>query len=102
MEDIPYASSVGSLMYAQTCTRPNISFAVGMLRTYKSNLRQEHWKAVKKVLRYLQGTKNDMLTYRKYDHLEAIGYTDSDFTDCMDTRKSTLGYVYLSAGGTIS
>jgi len=102
VKDIPYAFVVGSLMYAQTCTRPNISFAVGMLRTYKSNLRQEHWKAVKKVLRYLQGTKNDMLTYRKYDHLEAIGYTDSDFTDCMDTRKSTLGYVYLSAGGTIS
>jgi len=43
-----------------------------------------------------------MLTYRKYDHLEVIGYTDSDFVGCVDTRKSTFGYVYLLAGGAIS
>nr|KYP53194.1 Retrovirus-related Pol polyprotein from transposon TNT 1-94 [Cajanus cajan] len=60
------------------------------------------WKAVKKVLRYLQGTKNHMLTYRRSDHLEVIGYTDSDFASCMDTRKSTFIYVYLLDGGAIS
>jgi len=43
-----------------------------------------------------------MLTYRKYDHLEVIVYTDSDFAICMDTRKSTFGFVHLLAGGTIS
>jgi len=102
MENIPYASVVGSLMYAQTCTRPDISFAVGMLGRYQSNPGLEHWKAAKKVLRYLQGTKNHMLTYRKSDHLEVIGYTDSDFAGCVDTRKSTFGYVYLLAGGAIS
>ena len=102
MENIPYASVVGSLMYAQTCTRPDISFAVGMLGRYQSNPGLEHWKAAKKVLRYLQGTKNHMLTYRKFDHLEVIGYTDSDFAGCVDTRKSTFGYVYLLAGGAIS
>jgi len=91
MEDIPYASVVGSLMYAQTCTRPDISFAVGMLGRYQSNPEPEHWKAAKKVLRYLQGTKNHMLTYRKSDHLKVIGYTDSDFAGCIDTRKSTFG-----------
>ena len=37
MKNIPYASIVGSLMYAQTCTRPDISFAVGMLGRYQSN-----------------------------------------------------------------
>jgi len=62
----------------------------------------EHWKAAKKVLRYLQGTKNHMLTYRKYDHLEVIGYTNSDFAGCMDTRKFTFDYVYLLVGGTFS
>ncbi|WVZ23370.1 hypothetical protein V8G54_001914 [Vigna mungo] len=55
MESIPYASVVGSLMYAQTCTRPDISFAVGMLGRYQSNPGMDHWKAAKKVLRYLQG-----------------------------------------------
>ncbi|OMO88421.1 Endonuclease/exonuclease/phosphatase [Corchorus capsularis] len=51
MESIPYASVVGSLMYAQTCTRPDISFAVGMLGRYQSNPGMDHWKAAKKVLR---------------------------------------------------
>ena len=40
-----------------------------------------------------------MLTYRKSDHLKEIGYTDSNFADCVDTRKSTFGYVYLLVGG---
>jgi len=102
MENIPYAYVVGSLMYAQTCTRPDISFVVGMLGRYQSNSRLEHWKAAKKVLRYLQGTKNPMLTYRKSDHLEVMGYTNSDFVGCVDTRKSTFGYVYLLARGAIS
>jgi len=43
-----------------------------------------------------------MLTYKKFDHLEVIRYTDSDFVGCMDKRKSTFGYVYLLAGGVIS
>jgi len=102
MENIPYASIVGSLMYAQTCTRPDISFAVGMLGRYQSNPRLDHWKTAKKVLRYLQGTKDHMLTYKRSDHLEVIGYTYSDFAGCVDTRKSTFGYVYLLVGGAIS
>ena len=79
MERIPYASAVGSLMYAQTCTRPDISFAVGMLGRYQINPGLEHWKAAKKVMRYLQGTKDYMLTFRRSDNLEVIGYSDSDF-----------------------
>ena len=61
MEQIPYASMVGSLMYAQTCTKPDISFVVGMLHRYQSTLGLDHWKAAKKVLRYLQGTKEHIL-----------------------------------------
>jgi len=102
MENIPYASIVGSLMYAQTCTRPDISFAVVMLGRYKSNPGLDHWKAAKKVLRYLRGMKDHMLTYKRFDHLEVIGYTNSDFAGCVDTRNSTFGYVYLLAGGAIS
>ena len=43
-----------------------------------------------------------MLTYKRSSHLEVIGYTDSDFVGCIDTRKSTFGYMYLLAGGAIS
>ncbi|RYE20331.1 MAG: hypothetical protein EOP45_11235, partial [Sphingobacteriaceae bacterium] len=102
MEQIPYASIVGSLMYAQTCTRPGISFAVGMLGRYQSNPGIDHWKAAKKVLRYLQGTKDRMLTYKRSDHLEVIGYSDSDYAGCVDSRKSTFGYMFLLAEGAIS
>ena len=43
-----------------------------------------------------------MLTYRKSDHLHAVGYSDSDYAGCVDTRKSTFGYLFLLAGGAIS
>jgi len=86
MENIPYASAVGSLMYAQTCTIPDISFVVSMLGRYQSNPGLYHWKAAKKVLKYLQGTKDHMLTYKRFDHLEVIGYTNSYFVGYVDTR----------------
>ena len=53
MKVIPYSSIVGSLMYAQVCTHPNIAFVVGVLGRYLSGPGQSHWKAAKKVLRYL-------------------------------------------------
>ena len=64
MKNIPYASAVGSLMYAQVCTRPDIAYAVGVLGRYQSNPCMDHWRAAKKVMRYLQGTKDYMLMYR--------------------------------------
>ena len=53
-------------------------------------------------MRYLQRKKDYMLTYRKLDQLEIIGYSDSDFAGCRDSMKSTSGYIYLLAGGAIS
>uniref|UniRef100_A0A2N9HUB9 Reverse transcriptase Ty1/copia-type domain-containing protein n=1 Tax=Fagus sylvatica TaxID=28930 RepID=A0A2N9HUB9_FAGSY len=65
MKNIPYASAVGSLMYAQVYTRPDIAFAMGMLGRYQSDPGLDHWRAAKKVMRYLQGTKDYMLMYRR-------------------------------------
>ena len=76
MEKVPYASAVGSLMYAQVCTRPDIAFVVNALGRYLSNPGLNHWKAVKKVMRYLQGTKDYMLTHKRSDQLEVTGYSD--------------------------
>lgn len=73
-----------------------------MLGRYQRNPGIEHWKTAKKVLRYLQGMKDHMLTYRRFGHLEVFEYSDSNFAGYMDTRKSTLGYVFLLAGGAIS
>ena len=69
-------NSVGNLMYAQVCTHPDIAFAVNALGTYLSNPGLNHWKAVKKVMRYLQGTKDYMLTHKRSDQLKVIGYSD--------------------------
>ena len=102
MQQIPYASVIGILMYAQVCTRPDIAYIVGMLGRYLCNPRKDHWIAAKRVMRYLQRTKDYMLTYRKLDQLEIIRYSDFDFAGCQDSMKSTSSYIYLLAGGAIS
>ena len=53
MKAVPYSSVMGSLMYAQVCTRLDINFVVSMLGRHLSYPRQSHWKMAKKVLRYL-------------------------------------------------
>ncbi|RVW64514.1 Retrovirus-related Pol polyprotein from transposon TNT 1-94 [Vitis vinifera] len=102
MRTIPYSSVVGSLMYAQVCTRPDIAFVVGMLGRYLSNPGSQHWKAAKKVLRYLQGTKDLMLTYQRTNLLDVVGFCDADFAGCIDDKKSTTGYIFMMAGGAVS
>ncbi|KAG8503161.1 hypothetical protein CXB51_000952 [Gossypium anomalum] len=102
MQKIPYASAIGSLMYAQVCMRLDIAYIVGMLGRNLSNPGIDHWIAAKRVIRYLQRIKNYMLTYKRSDLLEVIGYSDSNFAGYQDSRKSTLGYIYLLAGGVIS
>ena len=97
MEKVPYASAVGNLMYAQVCTRLDIAFVVNALGRYLSNPGLNHWKAVKKVMRYLQGTKDYMLTYKRSDQLEVTGYSDSDFAGCPYDRKSTYAFIFMMA-----
>ncbi|XP_017648085.2 secreted RxLR effector protein 161-like [Gossypium arboreum] len=75
---------------------------VGMLGRYQSNLDIDHWRAAKKVLRYLKETKGYMLTYKRLDNLEVIGYYDSDFVSYVDSRKSTSSYIFMFVGGAIS
>ena len=99
MKAIPYASAVGSLQYAQVCTRPDLSFVTGILGRYQSNPSIEHWKIVKKVLRHVRGTTGLMLTYRKSESLEIEEYSESDFAGDVDDRKSTSGYIFTLAKG---
>jgi hypothetical protein len=56
MERIPYASVVGSLIYAMVCMRLDIAHAVGVVSRFLSNPGREHWNAVKWIIRYLRGT----------------------------------------------
>ncbi|RVX09496.1 Retrovirus-related Pol polyprotein from transposon TNT 1-94 [Vitis vinifera] len=88
--------------YVQVCTRPKIAYIVGMLGRYLSNPGMDHWNKAKRVMWYLQITKDYMLTYRRSNHLEIVGYSDSDFMGYLDNRRSTLGYIFMLAGGAVS
>ncbi|RVW89978.1 Retrovirus-related Pol polyprotein from transposon TNT 1-94 [Vitis vinifera] len=72
MEWFPYVSTVGSLI-----------------------------KKAKWVIRYLQRTKDYMPTYRRSSHLEIVGYSDSDFAGCLDSKRSTSGCIFMLARGTV-
>ena len=58
MSKVPYASVVGSLMYAMICTRPDIAHAVGVVRRYMNNLGKYHWMIMKWILNSLRGNTN--------------------------------------------
>ena len=73
-----------------------------MLGRYLSDLGQIHWKAAKKVLRYLQGTKDLMLTYRHTNTLEVVGFSDSDYSGYVDDKKSISSYIFMMAEGAVS
>ena len=78
MKNVPYAQVVGSLMYAMTSTRPDICHAAGLVSRFQSNPGKEHWQAVKRIFRYLKGTKNLKLCFGLCN-LNIKGYTDVDF-----------------------
>ncbi|MCO5598123.1 hypothetical protein L7F22_052215 [Adiantum nelumboides] len=101
MAKIPYASAVGSLMYAMVATRPDIAFAVGVVSRYMSNPGKKHWEAVKCILRYLKGTKDLCICFGKSE-TSMHGFTDADFAGHPDCRKSTSGYVFTFTGGAVS
>ena len=101
MAKVPYASACGSLMYAMVATRPDIAYAVGVVSRYMSNPGKKHWEAVKSILRYLSGTADRQLCYGRGE-LSIQGYVDSDYAGCVDTRRSTTGWIYTFAGAAIS
>jgi hypothetical protein len=98
-----YAFAIRSLMHVQVYTHPDLAFVIGMLGRYQKNPDKHHWDGAKKVLRYLQVTKGLMLAYKKSDApLEIVGYLDSNFEGCLDTEKSTSGYIFTLTNGVIS
>jgi len=101
MERVPYASAVGSLMYAMVCTRPDIAYAVGVVSRFLSNPGREHWNAVKWIMRYLRGTSSLRLCFGNEKPL-LVGYTDADMAGDVDTRKSTSGFLITFAGGAVA
>lgn len=101
MENIPYRNAVGAMIYAATATRPDIANAVGNVSKFMENPNRTHWNAVKRIFRYLNGTKDYGLHYTKGCR-KLAGYSDSDFAGDLDTRRSTTGYVFQMGQNTIT
>ena len=88
-------------MYAMTCTRPDIGFAVGKLSRYTSNPSAHHWQAVQRVLKYLKRTMDYSLSYTGYPSV-LEGYTDASWISNTEDNSSTSGWVFLLGGGPLS
>ncbi|XP_059073639.1 secreted RxLR effector protein 161-like [Cryptomeria japonica] len=104
---VPFASVVGSLMYAFIYTRPDIAQVMGVLSRFMDNPGWVHWDAVKRVFRYLWGTFEYSLCFhgnhtRPRHSLSISGYVDSDWAGDTDSRRSTSGYVFMMFGGAVS
>jgi len=96
-----YQSAIGSLNYISIHTRPDISFAVNQAARKMKNPSIADWQKAKRILRYLQGTKELQLTLSKEKPPELKGYSDASYAEEKD-RKSTSGYVFMKNGGPIS
>ncbi|KAG6608742.1 Integrase catalytic core protein [Phytophthora cinnamomi] len=100
--DAPFREAVGALMHLMTSTRPDIAFAVGYVSRFMENPQVEHWIAVKRIFRYLQGTKSYGIRFSPGKDIDFQGYSDADWAGDLSDRKSTSGYLFQVAGGPIS
>jgi hypothetical protein len=101
MDKVPYASAIGSIMYTMLCTRPDVAYALSVTSRHQADPGDDHWKAVKGILKYLRRTKDLFLVYGGGD-LKLQGYTDSSFQSDPDDSKSTSGFVFTLNGGAVS
>ncbi|GMI90543.1 cysteine-rich RLK (RECEPTOR-like protein kinase) 8 [Hibiscus trionum] len=89
-----YKQIVESLRYLTT-TRPDVMYVVGLVSRYMEKPTELHLGAVKRILRYIKGTSNLGILYKKGGIGELVGYTDSDYARDQDDRRSTSGYAFL-------
>jgi len=99
-----YATLIGSLMYLAIGTRPDIAYSVQRLAQFTQNPKPAHWTAVKRIFRYLKGTRTLGITYggsNELNNQELNIYCDADWASDAD-RKSISGYVLTLAGGAVA
>lgn len=102
-KDKPFPALAGSILYAATITRPDIAYAASLLCRFIGKWSLDHWKGAKHLLRYLRGTSDLSLVFDATAGKRALlGWADADWGGCLDTRRSTTGYVFSTYGGVVS
>ena len=96
-----YQRLVGKLIYLSH-TRPDITYAVGVLSQFMHGPQEEHWEAALRVVRYLKGTVGHGVLFRKNGHLDIHGYTDADWAGNLVDRRSTGGYFTFVGGNLVT
>ncbi|KAI3669369.1 hypothetical protein L6452_40603 [Arctium lappa] len=96
-----YRGMIGSLLYL-TASRPDIMFATCLCARFQANPKESHLYAVKRIFRYLKGTKNLGLWYPENSGFDLMAYTDSDYGGCKLDRKSTYGSCQFLGGKLVS
>ncbi|KAF7762621.1 hypothetical protein Agabi119p4_9214 [Agaricus bisporus var. burnettii] len=102
MKNIPYREALGSLMWLQVATRPDLSYAVNLLSRFASNPGRAHWNAIKHTIAYLKGTLDYGISYHRDGTLQPFGYVNADYAGDTNTRRSTEGHIFFVAGGPVS
>ena len=102
MSSVPYASAIGSIMYAMICTQSDVSYALSMCGRYQSNPGDANWNAAKNNLKYLRRTKDHFLVYGGESELRVEGYTDASFQTDKDDFRSQSGFIFCLNGGAVS
>jgi len=94
--DAPFRNLIGCVMYIMLCTRPDLSTSISILSRYTNNNNKELWQCLKRVLRYLKGTVNIKLRFKKVANFNNIltGCVDSDWAGNETDRRSTTGYLF--------
>jgi hypothetical protein len=96
-----YRQMIGSLMYL-LATRPDLTFSVCLIARYMERPTEIHLAAAKRVMRYLKGTIDLGILYRRNNDLTLKGWSDSNYARDLDDRKSTSGYVFMMGSGSVS
>jgi len=102
MRKVLYHKALGSLMWMQVVTRPDLSYPVNLLACFAHNPGKAHWNMLKHVLGYIKRTLDYAIRYHAGAILDPVGYIDSDFAGCKNTRCSTEGNIFILAGGPVS
>jgi histone deacetylase 1/2 len=87
-----YRSIVGGLQYL-TLTRPDLAFAVNKVCQYLHAPTSEHWSAIKRKLRYIKGTVDVGLHFKRSSSTLVSAFSDADWAGSLDDRRSTGGFV---------
>ena len=101
-DNVPYRAAVGSLMYLATGTRPDIAYAVSVVSQKLDIATVEDWNKVKRILKYLKGTANSGILFQNQGPRRIEAFSDADYAQDVETRRSTSGAVCKFAGGAVT